>query len=129
MDGWIGFASPQEQWSYAGILVFLGLGLVISLAFLVLGGLFGGSYPDAEKNSPYECGFSHIGSLTSPFPIPFYLVAIFFIVFDVEISLLFPWALSLYQVGWCGFFSAGLLLVSLAVGFVYELCSGALEWE
>ena len=59
----------------------------------------------------------------------FYLVAIFFIVFDVEISLLFPWALSLYQVGWCGFFSAGLLLVSLAVGFVYELCSGALEWE
>ena len=126
---WLGFASFAEQNDYTALLIFLLIGLLISLVFLALSLLRGGMKPDDEKNSAYECGFSPLSPLKNPFSIRFALVAILFIIFDIEIALLFPWALTLYRQGWAGFYAVSFFLGVLTIGFVYEWRSGALEWE
>lgn len=126
---WLGFASASEQADYTALLIFLLLGLIISLAFLALSLVRGGMKPDDEKNSAYECGFSPLSPIAQPFSIRFALVAILFIIFDIEIALLFPWALTFYAQGWFGFVAICGFLGVLTVGFIYEWRSGALEWE
>lgn len=121
--------SSSELVSYGGLLVFLLLGCVISLLFLFLSHVRGVQRPDPQKNSAYECGFAPEGSLKKPFSIPFYLVAILFVAFDIEVALLFPWALALFDAGWAGFASASVFLLILGIGFLYEWRAGALEWE
>lgn len=126
---WLGLGYGASASDYGALLIFLSLGLVISVLFLVLSYVRGTFRPSEEKASPYECGFDAMASTDKPFPLPFYLVAILFIVFDIEVSLLFPWALTLHDVGWQGFQAAMAFLSILAVGFVYEWRAGAMEWD
>lgn len=114
---------------YAPILVFFGIALGLSLVLIFLAWWRGGNYGDPEKLSPYECGFAPFNHARSQFDIRFYLVAILFIIFDLEIAFLFPWAISLSMIGLFGFFSMMLFLTVLTVGFIYEWKKGALEWE
>lgn len=114
---------------YFSILVFMGLGFGIALLLILLSFLRGPRRPNAEKLSPYECGFEAFSDARLKFDVRFYLVAILFIIFDLEIALLFPWAISLYDVGLFGYFSMMLFLLILTVGFIYEWRKGALEWE
>jgi NADH-quinone oxidoreductase subunit A len=97
--------------------------------FIILGKLLGPSRPDAEKNSPYECGFEAFEDSRMKFDVRYYLVAILFIIFDLEIAFLFPWAIVLDQVGTFGLVSMAVFLSVLVVGFIYEWKKGALEWE
>lgn len=115
--------------SYFPVLVFLGLACVLSFIMLILPMLVAKSKPDAEKLSPYECGFEPFSDSRRPFDVRFYLVAILFIIFDLEIALLFPWAVTLSEIGLYGFWSMMLFLAVLTVGFMYEWKKGALEWE
>jgi NADH-quinone oxidoreductase subunit A len=114
---------------YLPILVFLGIAIVIACVAV------GGSYivapqrPDAEKNSAYECGFEAFDDARHKFDVRFYLVAILFIIFDLEVAFLFPWAISLGNIGMLGFWSMMVFLGILTIGFVYEWRKGALEWE
>ena len=114
---------------YLPILIFLGLALGIVLAML------GGSYliarqnPNSEKLSPFECGFAPFDDARGRFDVRFYLVAILFIIFDLEVAFLFPWAVALGDIGVFGFWSMMLFLAVLTVGFIYEWRKGALEWE
>jgi NADH-quinone oxidoreductase subunit A len=114
---------------YLPILIFLGLALVIC------GVMLGGSYliarqnPNSEKLSPFECGFAPFDDARGRFDVRFYLVAILFIIFDLEVAFLFPWAVALGDIGVFGFWSMMLFLAVLTVGFVYEWRKGALEWE
>lgn len=85
--------------------------------------------PSAEKLSPYECGFEPFENARMKFDVRFYLVAILFIVFDLEVAFLFPWAVVMQKIGWTGFIAMGLFLLLLVIGFVYEWKKGALEWE
>jgi NADH-quinone oxidoreductase subunit A len=114
---------------YFPILVFLiiagGFSAVIVAASLVLAR----QKPDAEKLSPYECGFPPFSDARAQFDVRFYLVAILFIIFDLEVAFLFPWAVSLSHIGLFGFFSMIVFLAVLTVGFIYEWKKGALEWE
>jgi NADH-quinone oxidoreductase subunit A len=114
---------------YLPILMFLiiagGLALVILVASLVLAR----QNPDSEKLSPYECGFEPFADARSKFDVRFYLVAILFIIFDLEVAFLFPWAVSLSHIGLFGFFSMIVFLAVLTIGFIYEWRKGALEWE
>lgn len=96
---------------------------------LSAGALFSKHKPDSAKNSPYECGFGVFESSHIPFDVRFYLVAILFIIFDLETAFFFPWALALRQLGWVGFFGMMLFLGLLVIGFIYEWRRGALEWE
>jgi len=114
---------------YLPILIFLGVGLGLSLAILVLAFLCGKRRPDTEKLSPYECGFNPESDARNKFDVRFYLVAILFIIFDLEIAFLFPWAISLGDIGVFGFWSMMSFLGILTVGFIYEWKKGALEWE
>ena len=93
------------------------------------GALFGAHKPDAEKNSPYECGFAPFENAHLPFDVRFYLVALLFIIFDLETAFFFPWALVLRQIGWVGFFGMMLFLGLLVIAFIFEWKRGALEWE
>jgi NADH-quinone oxidoreductase subunit A len=114
---------------YLPILVFMVIAGVIALA-MVGGSLIAARQkPYAEKLSPYECGFEPFDDARRRFDVRFYLVAILFIIFDLEVAFLFPWAVSLSQIGWFGFLSMVGFLGVLTVGFVYEWCKGALEWE
>ena len=97
--------------------------------FIMLGKMMGPSRPDAEKNSPYECGFEAFEDSRMKFDIRYYLVAILFIIFDLEIAFLFPWAIVLDQIGTFGLISMGIFLGVLVIGFIYEWKKGALEWE
>ena len=97
--------------------------------FIILGKILGPSRPDAEKNSPYECGFEAFEDSRMKFDVRYYLVAILFIIFDLEIAFLFPWAIVLDQIGTFGLISMGMFLSVLVVGFIYEWKKGALEWE
>jgi NADH-quinone oxidoreductase subunit A len=115
--------------TYLPILVFLGLAVVISVALIVLSKIFGKSQPDPEKLSAYECGFEAFENARRKFDVRFYLVAILFIIFDLEIAFLFPWAISLGDIGGFGFWSMIIFLSVLTVGFIYEWKKGALEWE
>lgn len=122
--------APQELLAnYLPIIVFLGL--ACGLAFLMVAASFvvGMQKPDAEKNSPYECGFEPFGDARSKFDVRFYLVSILFIIFDLEVAFLFPWAISLGSIGVYGFWSMVVFLGVLTVGFIYEWRKGALDWE
>jgi NADH-quinone oxidoreductase subunit A len=115
--------------NYFPILVFIGIGLIIGLVPVGLGWFLGPRRPNAAKNSPYECGFDTFGDSRMPFDVRFYLVAILFIIFDLETAFLFPWAMVLRIIGWGGFWSMMVFLGILIVGFIYEWRKGALEWE
>ena len=115
--------------NYLPILVFIIIGLVLGCAMLSAGALLSAHHPDSIKNSPYECGFAPFEDSRIPFDVRFYLVAILFIIFDLETAFFFPWALVLRQVGWFGLMAMMLFLGLLVIGFIYEWKRGALEWE
>ena len=115
--------------NYVPILIFLGVAAGIGLLLLGLGFLIGGGEKDDEKLSPYECGFEPFEDSRLKFDVRYYLVAILFIIFDLEIAFLFPWAVSLDAVGTFGLVSMGIFLAVLVVGFIYEWKKGALEWD
>jgi NADH-quinone oxidoreductase subunit A len=115
--------------NYLPILIFMCITLLMGSVFIVLGKLLGPSRPDAEKNSPYECGFEAFEDSRMKFDVRYYLVAILFIIFDLEIAFLFPWAIVLDQVGTFGLVAMAVFLAVLVIGFVFEWKKGALEWE
>ena len=115
--------------NYLPIMIFLAVAAVLGTALIVLGFLLGPHRPDAEKLSPYECGFEAFEDTRMRFDVRYYLVAILFIIFDLEIAFLFPWAVSLDAIGGFGLLSMAVFLAVLVVGFVYEWKKGALEWD
>src|SRR2546421_11806132 len=114
---------------YFPILLFIIVGTLVGAAPVALGKLLGPSKPDPEKLSPYECGFEAFEDARMKFDVRYYLVAILFILFDLEIAFLFPWATVVNDVGLPGFISMMVFLAILVAGFVYEWMKGALEWE
>ena len=114
---------------YFPILLFLLVGLAVGVAPVVLGAVLAPHRPDPEKLSPYECGFEAFEDARMKFDVRYYLVAILFILFDLEIAFLFPWAVALKEIGTPGFLAMMLFLAILVVGFVYEWKKGALDWE
>jgi NADH-quinone oxidoreductase subunit A len=114
---------------YLPILIFIGLAGVMGAALIVLPLAIAPSKPDPEKLSAYECGFPAFGDARMKFDVRFYLVAILFIIFDLEVAFLFPWAVTLGDIGMVGFWSMVAFLGVLTVGFIYEWRKGALEWE
>jgi NADH-quinone oxidoreductase subunit A len=115
--------------NYAPVLIFLVVAGVISVVLLGLGFTFGRGRKDPEKLAPYECGFEAFEDSRMRFDVRYYLVAILFIIFDLEIAFLFPWAVALDSVGRFGLAAMGIFLAVLVVGFVYEWRKGALEWD
>lgn len=115
--------------NYLPILIFLVVALLIGVVPMLLGFILGPHRPDAEKLSPYECGFEAFEDSRMTFDVRYYLVAILFILFDLEIAFLFPWAVVMHQLGWFGFLAMVVFLGILVVGFIYEWKKGALEWE
>ena len=119
--------------NYFPILLFLAIGAAVGVGSLVASGvlarLTGSQNPDAEKLSPYECGFEAFEDARMKFDVRYYLVAILFILFDLEIAFLFPWAIVLRDIGWFGVIAMAVFLGILVVGFIYEWKKGALEWE
>ena len=114
---------------YLSIIIFLFVALGLSIGFVILNFLFSPKNPDPEKLSAYECGFEAFSDSRMEFDVRFYLVAILFIIFDLEIAFLFPWAISLGNIGATGFWSMMVFLFVLTVGFVYEWKKGALDWD
>ncbi len=114
---------------YFPILLFIIVGLGLGVVLLSLGKLLSPNKPDPEKLSPYECGFEAFEDARMKFDVRYYLVAILFILFDLEIAFLFPWAVVLQDIGFDGFVAMMIFLLILVVGFVYEWKKGALEWE
>ena len=114
---------------YLPIILFLIIALLLSCAFIVINFILSPKNPDPEKLSAYECGFEPFQDSRMEFDIRFYLVAILFIIFDLEIAFLFPWAITLGNIGLFGFLSMMLFLFILTIGFIYEWKKGALEWE
>ncbi|MDJ0893948.1 MAG: NADH-quinone oxidoreductase subunit A [Alphaproteobacteria bacterium] len=114
---------------YLPILVFLAIAIVIAVAVVVAALIVGQQKPDPEKLSAYECGFDAFEDTRGRFDVRFYLVAILFIIFDLEVAFLFPWAVALGDIGVFGFWSMMIFLGILTVGFIYEWKKGALEWE
>lgn len=115
--------------NYLPVLLFLIVGALVGVGPMVIGKLLGPSRPDPEKLSAYECGFEAFGDARMQVDIRYYLVAILFILFDLEIAFLFPWAVSLGTIGFAGFMSMMVFLGILVIGFVYEWGKGALDWE
>ena len=115
--------------SYFPILVFIGIALVLASVITFLPMLVSRARPDGEKLSAYECGFEPFGDARGKFDVRFYLVAILFIIFDLEVAFLFPWAIALGDIGLLGFWSMMVFLLVLTIGFVYEWSKGALDWE
>jgi NADH-quinone oxidoreductase subunit A len=120
---------PDMLYNYLPVLIFLGVATGIGLLLMGLGFLFGRGEKDAEKLSPYECGFEPFEDSRMKFDVRYYLVAILFIIFDLEIAFLFPWAVSLDVIGGFGLAAMGIFLAVLVVGFIYEWKKGALEWD
>ena len=114
---------------YLSIVIFLFIALGLSVGFIVVNFLFSPKNPDPEKLSAYECGFEAFGDSRMEFDVRFYLVAILFIIFDLEIAFLFPWAISLGSLGSLGFWSMMIFLFVLTIGFIYEWKKGALDWD
>ena len=114
---------------YLSIIIFLFVALFLSIGFVLINFLASPSNPDPEKLSAYECGFEAFDDSRMEFDVRFYLVAILFIIFDLEIAFLFPWAISLGNIGLLGFSSMMIFLFILTVGFIYEWKKGALDWE
>ncbi len=114
---------------YLPIFIFLCVAIVMAVASFSLSQLLGANRPDSEKVSQYECGFEAFEDARIKFDVRFYLVAILFIIFDLEVAFLFPWAISLESIGEAGFWSMMMFLGLLTIGFIYEWKKGALEWE
>ena len=114
---------------YLPVILFILIGVAVGVAPQVLGFLLGPRKPDQAKNSPYECGFEAFEDARMKFDVRYYLVAILFILFDLEIAFLFPWAVVINDIGFAGFLAMMIFLAILTVGFVYEWMKGALEWE
>ena len=114
---------------YFPILLFIVVGLAVGVVPVILGSVLGPNRPDSEKLSPYECGFEAFEDARMRFDVRYYLVAILFILFDLEIAFLFPWAVVLNEIGVFGLVSMLVFLAILVVGFIYEWKKGALEWE
>ena len=114
---------------YLSIIIFLLVALSLSIGFILLNFISSPNNPDPEKLSAYECGFDAFDDSRMEFDVRFYLVAILFIIFDLEIAFLFPWAITLGEIGIFGFWSMMLFLAVLTVGFIYEWKKGALDWE
>ena len=114
---------------YLSIIIFLFISLLLSIGFIAINYIASPSNPDPEKLSAYECGFEAFDNARIEFDVRFYLVAILFIIFDLEIAFLFPWAISLGNIGLLGFYSMMTFLFILTIGFIYEWKKGALEWE
>ena len=114
---------------YLSIVIFLFIAIALSVGFVFINFILSPKNPDPEKLSTYECGFEAFSDSRIEFDIRFYLVAILFIIFDLEIAFLFPWAISLGNIGLLGFFSMMIFLSILTIGFIYEWKKGALEWE
>ena len=115
--------------NYFPVLLFILVGIAKGVAPLELGRLVAPNHPDSKKLSPYECGFEAFEDARMKFDVRYYLVAILFILFDLEIAFLFPWAIVLKEIGTFGFVSMMIFLAILVVGFIYEWMRGALEWE
>jgi NADH-quinone oxidoreductase subunit A len=114
---------------YLPVILFVLVGVLVGVVPQMLGAVMGPHRPDAAKNSPYECGFEAFEDARMKFDVRYYLVAILFILFDLEIAFLFPWAVSLREIGATGFWSMMIFLGILVVGFAYEWKKGALDWE
>ncbi len=121
--------APDMLENYLPILVFITLAVIIGGVVVGLGFVLGAHKPDSQKVSPYECGFEAFEDTRMKFDVRYYLVAILFIIFDLEIAFLFPWAVVLEDLGMVGFWAMVLFLGILVVGFIYEWVKGALEWE
>ena len=115
--------------NYIPVLIFIVIGLGLGTVMIVMGAMLGPRRPDSEKQSPYECGFEAFEDSRMKFDVRYYLVAILFIIFDLEIAFLFPWAVVLDEIGMFGFLAMMVFLGLLVVGFIYEWRKGALEWE
>jgi NADH-quinone oxidoreductase subunit A len=114
---------------YLPVILFILVGSLVGAGPIVLGKLLGPSRPNAQKLSPYECGFEAFEDARMKFDVRYYLVAILFILFDLEIAFLFPWAAAYKELGMLGFWSAMIFLAILVVGFIYEWKKGALDWD
>ena len=114
---------------YLPVLLFILVGLAIGVAPQVIGFILGPNRPDPAKNSPYECGFEALEDARMKFDVRYYLIAILFILFDLEIAFLFPWAVALKEIGWLGFVDMMIFLAILVLGFAYMWIKGALDWE
>ena len=114
---------------YLPLVVFIAVAMVIGIALLVVPFIVAYSSPDPEKLSAYECGFNAFDDARMKFDVRFYLVAILFIIFDLEVAFLFPWAVAFGQIGLFGFWSMMVFLAVLTIGFIYEWKKGALEWD
>ena len=114
---------------YLPILFFIGIALALAIIIVIASFVVARQRPDVEKLSPYECGFEPFADARSKFDVRYYLVAILFIIFDLEVAFLFPWAVALGKIGIFGFWSMMVFLFILTVGFIYEWKKGALEWE
>ena len=114
---------------YLPIVVFLAIAAVLGLGFMVAAWVLAPKNPDTEKLSAYECGFNAFDDARMKFDVRFYLVAILFIIFDLEAAFLFPWAVSVFELGWSAWIAMMVFLGILTVGFIYEWKSGALDWE
>ena len=119
----------MELQPYVPVLLFILVGVAVGILPQVIGFVMGPNRPDAEKNSPYECGFEAFEDARMKFDVRYSLVAILFILFDLEIAFLFPWAVALRDFGPAGFWAMMVFLTILVVGFVYEWKKGALDWE
>jgi NADH-quinone oxidoreductase subunit A len=115
--------------NYLPIVIFVGIAAFIALALLVAPFIVAFKRPDAEKVTAFEAGFDAFDDARMKFDVRFYLVSILFIIFDLEVALLFPWALAFKDIGWFGFGSVMIFLVVLTIGFIYEWRKGALEWD
>ena len=114
---------------YLPIVIFTGIAAVLGLGFMLAAWVLAPKNPDSEKLSAYECGFNAFDDARMKFDVRFYLVSILFIIFDLEVAFLFPWAVTLGEIGWLGFGSMMGFLGVLTVGFIYEWRKGALDWE
>jgi NADH-quinone oxidoreductase subunit A len=114
---------------YLPLVIFMGVAAAIVLALLVAPFIVAFKNPDPEKLSAYECGFKAFDDARMKFDVRFYLIAILFIIFDIEVAFLFPWAVAFGDIGWFGFWSMMVFLGVLTIGFVYEWKKGALEWD
>jgi NADH-quinone oxidoreductase subunit A len=124
-----GVIMQQLLAAYMPLVVFIGVSGLIGLALLIAPFIVAYKSPDPEKLSAYECGFNAFDDARMKFDIRFYLVSILFIIFDLEVAFLFPWAVVFSKVGWYGFWSVMVFLAVLTVGFIYEWKKGALEWD
>jgi len=115
--------------NYLPIFIFIIIGGLLGVLVPTIGYILGPKRPDPQKLSTYECGFDTFGDARMPFDVRFYLVAILFIIFDLETAFLVPWAVVFRKLGWFGLISMGIFLGLLVIGFIYEWKKGALEWE